>query len=129
MKNFADTKLKKIHPYAWLWEPLEDDAGFLLRSMFGGKSVYLDGRMVLYFARGEEPWNGLCVCLERAQHAALLAEFPELAPHEILPKWLYLSEENERFESLAPRLVALAKRRDGRIGVVPEVKRTKRTHA
>jgi hypothetical protein len=35
------------HRYEWLWEPLADDATFVLRSMFGARAVYLDGKMVL----------------------------------------------------------------------------------
>ena len=91
--------------------------------MFGGKSVYLDGRLMLYFTAGEEPWRGVLACTERAGHAALLAEFPELSPHPILPKWLYLPESADRFESVAERLVALARRRDSRLGVTPNPRR------
>ncbi len=116
---------RKVHPYAWLWEPLEDDPTFLLRSMFSGKSAYLDGRLMLYFTATEEPWRGVLVCTDRAHHASLLAEFPELAPHPILPKWLYLPETADRFESAAERLVALARRRDPRLGVDPKPKRRK----
>jgi len=110
-------KAIKTHPYAWLWEPLEDDAGFFLRPMFGGKAVYVDGRLALYFCAKEEPWRGVCVCMEREHQASLMAEFPALAPHEILPKWLYLSEAEDCFEPVAEKLVALAKRRDARIGI------------
>lgn len=116
-----------VHRYAWLWEPLEMDATFVLRSMFGAKAVYLDGKLMLCFTAGEEPWRGVLVCTDRAHHAALLAEFPELAPHPILPKWLYLSEAADAFERTAARLVGLARRRDPRLGVVPQPK--KRRHA
>ena len=119
-------KSKRVHPYQWLWEPLETDPTFLVRPMFGGKSLYLDGRLMLYFTAGEEPWRGVLVCTERAHHAALQAEFPELSPHTILPKWLYLPENADRFEPVAERLVALARRRDPRIGVSPKPKKRKR---
>ena len=118
-------RTRRVHPYQWLWEPLEDDPSFLLRPMFGGKSAYLDGRLTLYFTVGEEPWRGVLVCTERAHHASLLAQFPELAPHPILPKRLYLPESADRFESAAERLVALARRRDPRLGVDPQPKRRK----
>src|SRR4051812_47385992 len=81
-----------IHPHQWLWEPLESDSTFVLRTMFGAKAVYLGGKMMLCFSASEEPWRGLLVCTERTQHDALRAEFPVLAPHAILPKWLYLPE-------------------------------------
>ena len=127
MRDLTIGKTMRVHPYQWLWEPLEEDPTFLLRSTFGGRSVYLDGKLMLYFTAGEEPWRGVLVCTERAHHAALQAEFPELAPHSILPKWLYLPESADRFESVAERLVALARRRDPRLGVSPKPKRGRRS--
>lgn len=112
-----------IHPYAWLWEPLERDATFVLRSMFGAKAAYLDGKLMLGFTAGEEPWRGVLVCTDRPHHAALRAQFPELAPHPILPKWLYLPESADSFERCAAQLVALAARRDARLGVMPQPKK------
>lgn len=112
-----------MHPYEWLWEPVENDPGFVLRPMFGGKSLYLDGKLMLYFAAKDEPWRGLLVCTDRTQHAALIADFPDLVSHPILPKWLYLPESAETFERQATRLVALARRRDARIGVSPPLRK------
>jgi hypothetical protein len=114
-----------IHTYQWLWEPLSDEPTFELRPMFGGKSAYLHGRMVLYFAAKAEPWRGVLVCTERAHQAALIAEFPELSPHPVLPKWLYLPEAADTFERTARSLVALARHRDPRIGIVPPPRRKK----
>ena len=73
--------VRHVHPYAWLWEPLEEDPTFVLRSMFGTKAAYLSGRLTLCFSASEEPWRGLLVCTDRAHHAALTAEFPELTAH------------------------------------------------
>lgn len=120
-------RVAKIHRFQWLWEPLESDPGFVVRPMFGGKAVYLDGRLMCYFAAKDEPWRGMLVATEHAHHALLVAEFPELAPHPILPKWLYLPESADGFERAATRLVSLAKRRDLRIGVTPKPKTKRRT--
>ncbi len=114
------------HRYEWLWEPLEADATFVLRSMFGAKAVYLGGKMMLCFSAGEEPWRGLLVCTSHEHHAALQAEFTVLQPHPILPKWLYLPESADAFERVATKLVALARRRDPRIGITPQPKKRKR---
>jgi hypothetical protein len=122
-------KTRRVHPYQWLWEPLEDDPTFVLRPMFGGKAAYLDGKLTLYFTAGEEPWRGVLACTDRVYHASLLAEFPELSSHPILPKWLYLPESADRFESVAERLVSLARRRDPRLGVSPQPKKRKRSKA
>lgn len=116
-------RIKPVHPFQWLWEPLFDEPTFLLRPMFGGKSAYLDGKLMLYFAAKEEPWRGVLVCTDRPHHAALMATFPALAPHPVLPKWLYLPETADDFESAASRLVALARRRDPRLGVLPQPRR------
>ena len=115
-----------MHPHAWLWEPLKDDPTFVLRAMFGAKAVYLGGKLVLCFCAREEPWRGLLVSTERSHHPALVSEFPELAPHPILPKWLYLPESDDAFERVATRLVALARSRDPRVGVIPGPKKTRK---
>lgn len=117
---------KPLHPYQWLWEPLARDPGFELRRMFGGQSVYIDGRLVLFFAAKEEPWRGVFVCTERDHHASLRKDFPDVVPHPVLPKWLYLSEGTPTFERVATRLVAQAARRDPRFGIVSSPKKNKR---
>jgi hypothetical protein len=109
-----------VHRHAWLWEPLESDPGFVLRAMFGAKAAYLEGKLALGFCAGDEPWRGVLVCTDRERHAALVAEFPELAPHPVLPKWLYLPESADTFERTATLLVGLARRRDPRLGVTPK---------
>lgn len=116
-------RARVVHRHAWLWEPLELDPTFVLRSMFGAKAAYLGGRMMLCFCASEEPWRGVLVCTDRTRHAALLADFPTLLPHPILPKWLYLPESVTSFESDAMRLVALARRRDPRLGIEPGPKK------
>ncbi|AOS45866.1 hypothetical protein Verru16b_02957 [Lacunisphaera limnophila] len=121
--NLQRAAIKRPHRYAWLWEPLETDATFVLRSMFGTKTAYLDGKIMLCFSAGEEPWRGLLVCTDRERQPGLIAEFPELVPHAILPKWLYLPEASDRFEAVAARLVRLARSRDPRLGVIPKPKR------
>jgi hypothetical protein len=128
MRDIPFGKVKKTHPHAWLWEPLEGDPGFMLRPMFGGRAAYVDGRLALYFpfpSGGDPDWLGVCVCTAHEHHASLMAEFPALEPHTVLPKWLFLPEEHDRFESVAEKLVALAKRRDPRLGVVGKPKKRK----
>jgi hypothetical protein len=116
-------RMIKPHRYEWLWEPLETDRGFELRAMFGAKTVYLDGKLMCGFIAKEEPWRGMLVCTEHAHQASLVADFPELAPHPVLPKWLYLPERADSFERTATRLVELARRRDSRLGVMPRPKK------
>ncbi len=116
----------KSHRYEWLWEPLETDPGFALRAMFGAKMVYLEGKLMCGFIARKEPWRGMLVCTEHAHHASLVADFTELVPHPVLPKWLYLPESADSFERSAARLVELARRRDLRIGVTPKPKKRRK---
>ncbi len=115
--------VERTHPLQWLWEPLEGDPGFILSPMFGGKAVYLDGRLVLFFISKDEPWRGMLVCTDRCHHEALRRDFPVLAPHEVLPKWLCIPEKADCFESVAAQIVELASRRDPRIGVLAKPKK------
>lgn len=113
---------KQPHPLLWLAEPLQIDPSYLDKPMFGGRAVHFGGRFVLYLSWKEEPWRGVLVPTEREHQPSLIAEFPALAPHPILPKWLYLPERAETFEADAARLVALIRRLDPRIGVIPGAK-------
>jgi hypothetical protein len=119
-------RINVVHPYAWLWEPLESDASFVLRSMFGSKAVYLNGKLMFCFMTKAEPWGGLLVATDREQHASLVADFPTLSPHPVLRKWLYLRESSEAFEQVAEVLVRLARQGDSRIGVTPQPRKRKR---
>lgn len=110
-------RVRVVHRHAWLWEPLETEATFVLRTMFGAKAVYLDGRNVLCFCASAEPWCGLLLPTDRVHHAALQADFPSLQPHSVLGKWLYLPESAADFERTAAALVRLARARDPRLGV------------
>jgi hypothetical protein len=117
-------RVKPVHRHAWLWEPLEIDPTFVLRPMFGTKAVYLEGRLTFCFCTNDEPWRGVLVCTAYEYQPSLRAEFPELTPHPVLPKWLYLAETVDDFERLAERLVRLARGRDPRIGVLPKPRKT-----
>lgn len=126
MRKGKVDQIRSVHPHAWLWEPLEEDATFVLRAMFGAKAVYLGGKLVLCFVARVEPWRGVLVCTEKRHHESLMKEFPSLSAHPVLPKWLYLPESADDFERVAERLVALVRNRDPRIGVTPQPGRSKR---
>lgn len=124
--RFTKLSARVVHPLAWVWEPLQDSPSFVLRSMFGAKSVYLDGRIMLCCTAGAEPWNGILICTSREHHAALQADFPMLGEHPILGKWLYVSQSHPRFEAVALSLVRLVRSRDPRIGVLPAPRKLRR---
>jgi hypothetical protein len=112
-----------IHPLAWVVEPLEAEPTLLVRPMFGGRAVYVRGRFVLYLTAKEEPWRGVLVPTERAHQPSLLAEFPALKPHSILPKWLYLPEAAGSFERDVAELTRRIRAGDPRIGIEPAPRR------
>ena len=113
---------KQPHPLLWLAEPLQDDPSYLDKAMFGCRAVHFGGRLVLALAWKEEPWRGVLLPTEREHHLSLIAEFPSLTPHPVLQKWLYLPESSPSFENDARRLVALIRRLDPRLGVIPGTK-------
>lgn len=129
MKSSREPKARIVHPYAWLWEPLEEQPTFVLRTMFGAKAVYLGGKLMLCFCAKAEPWLGVLVCTAREHHDSLTRDFPALRPHPILPKWLYLPDSVASFEAVAEKLVRLVRQRDPRIGVEPGARRPSKTGA
>jgi hypothetical protein len=38
------------------------------------------------------------ICTEHAQQPSVLEEFSQLAPHDVLKKWLYIDSRDEDFE-------------------------------
>jgi len=112
----------KKHALQWIVESLSNKAGYLQKAMFGCQGCYYDGNLVLVLADREEPWKGILLPVERRHHESLTEEFPQLTPHPILPKWLYLSDETDRFEETTARLVELIKTNDPRLGVTPPKK-------
>jgi hypothetical protein len=103
----------------WVFEPLEDDSGYFRKRLFGFAAAYVDGLLCLAVGVGEEPWNGLLVCTSQERHPAITNDFPDLAAHPVIGKWLYLSQTVESFEATATQLVRLVLERDPRFGVEP----------
>lgn len=117
---------KPEHPLQWLTEPLADEATFVLKSWFGGRTIMLNGRHHLFLTAQGEPWQGVLVCTYHEHQDSLRAEFPSLVRHPILGKWLYLPESCETFEREAKRLVQRVKARDPRLGILPSPRKKKR---
>src|SRR5271170_2603961 len=124
-KKIFPKKAKRPNALLWLYEPLEKDPRFVRQKFFFLDAAYLEGRLYLALVDREEPWSGLMVCTSREHHASLQADFPQLTPHAVLGKWLYVSQSHPDFESVVPELVMLARKRDRRLGV--EAERRKRS--
>ena len=102
----------------WIFEVFEDHPSFLTKRMFGGLAAYLFGRMMMILVEptrtGRWKWHGVLICTEYAQQPAIIEEFPELASHDVLKKWLYIDSRHEEFEPTMQR-VAKAIARDDQI--------------
>ena len=51
----SPAEVRQPHRYTWLWEPLESEATFVLRSMFGAKAAYL----VSVVSGASRRWHGI----------------------------------------------------------------------
>ena len=124
----ALTKARAVpaHPLEWLLEPLENHPGYLRRKIFGCEAAYVNGRLTLVLAAGQEPWNGILVATGREFHASLQSQWKQLNPHPVLGKWLYLSQAHPAFDEVATALVKQVRQGDSRIGVDPKPRKRKR---
>ena len=114
MKTFDD---------AWIVQAFEDQSSFFTKRMFGGLAVYLFGRQMMVLVEptrtGRWQWHGVLICTEHAHHPALIEEFPQLAPHDILKKWLYIDSRHADFEPTLERVAEAISRDDPRFGIHP----------
>lgn len=105
----------------WILEVFEGHPSFITKRMFGGLAVYLFGRQMMLLVEptktGRWRWHGVLICTQRAHHPELLREFPQLAPHDILKKWLYIDSRHEEFEPTMERAAHAIARGDRRFGI------------
>jgi hypothetical protein len=115
----------------WIFQVFERQPSFFTRKMFGGLAAYLFGRQMMVLVEptktGRWKWHGVLVCTEHVHQPAILQEFPQLAPHDILKKWLYIDSRHEDFERTMERVAQAIKRDDQRFGIHPPSKKDKRT--
>ncbi len=114
MKKFANQ---------WILEPFESHPSFFTKPMFGGLAVYLFGRQMLVLVEptktGRWKWHGVLICTGHEHQAAIVADFPCLAPHDILKKWLYIDTAHDDFEPTMERVTEVIARDDARFGIQP----------
>jgi hypothetical protein len=104
------------------WAAL-DHPSFFTKRMFGGLAVYLFGRQMMVLVEptrsGRWKWHGVLLCTEFAHQPAIIEEFPCLAPHDVLKKWLYIDSRQEGFEPTMGRVAEAMARDDRRFGIYP----------
>jgi len=120
----------KPFEHEWICEPFAGHRTFFTKRMFGGLAVYLFDRQMLVLVEptktGRWKWHGVLVCTDHEHHASIRSEFPALAPHRVLRKWLFIDSAHEDFESTMERVAACLARDDRRFGVVPRKPRLPR---
>lgn len=114
MKNFDNL---------WICQAFEDHPSFFTKRMFSGLAIYLFGRQMMVLVEpaktGRWKWHGVLVCTEYAYQPAIIREFPQLAPHDVLKKWLFIDSRHEEFESTMEGVASAIARDDPRFGIHP----------
>jgi hypothetical protein len=107
----------------WIVQAFEDHPSFFTKRMFGGLAVYLFGRQMMVLVEptktGRWQWHGVLICTEHAYHPAIIGEFPQLTPHDVLKKWLFIDSKHADFESTLERVAEAIARDDQRFGIHP----------
>jgi hypothetical protein len=110
----------------WILEAFAGRSSFFTKRMFGGLAAYLHGRLMLVLVEptktGRWKWHGVLVGTEHEHHVSLRADFPALAPHDFLRKWLYIDSADRDFESTVEAVAQRMARDDRRFGVVPRAR-------
>src|SRR5215471_17236527 len=95
----------------WIFQAFEGHASFFTKRMFGGLAAYLFERQMMVLVEptktGRWKWHGVLICTEFVHQPAIMQDFPYLAPHAILKKWLYIDTRHDDFESTMERVAEL----------------------
>ena len=114
----------KPFKHEWIFEAFAEHPTFFTKRMFGGLAAYLFERQMLLLIEptksGRWKWHGVLVCTGHEHHASIQAEFPALAPHQILRKWLFIDSTHEDFESTITALAKQVANNDARFGILPK---------
>ncbi len=115
----------------WIFGAFEDHPSFLTKRMFGGLAAYLFGRQMMVLVEptrsGRWKWHGVLLCTVHAHQAAIIEEFPHLARHDVLKKWLYIDSRHEEFEPTMERVAHAIARNDRRFGIHPRPGKSSRS--
>jgi hypothetical protein len=107
----------------WIFQVFEDHPTFFTKRMFGGLAAYVFGRMMMILVEptttGRWKWHGVLICTEYDHHPAIIGEFPHVAPHSVLKKWLYMDSRHDDFEPTMERMAHAIARNDRRFGIHP----------
>ena len=113
----------------WIFRAFEHHPSFFTKRMFGGLAAYLFGRLMMLLveptATGRWKWHGVLICTDRDHHVAIMGEFPHVAPHRVLRKWLYVDSRHDDFEPTMERIAYAMARNDKRFGIQPRARKAR----
>jgi hypothetical protein len=113
----------------WIFEVLQEHPSFFTKRMFGGLAAYMFGRLMMLLVEptmsGRWKWHGVLICTQFAHQAAIVEEFPQLAPHTVLRKWLYIDTRHDDFEATMEQVARAMARDDQRFGVRPQSEKSR----
>ena len=119
----------KTFKQEWIFDAFADHTTFFTKSMFGGLAVFLFERKMLCLVEptksGRWAWNGVLVCTDYKHHASLQGEFPALATHSVLKKWLFVDATHEDFETTMDAVAKRIAGNDRRFGILPKTRSKK----
>lgn len=119
----------KTFEHEWILQAFDQHPTFYTKGMFGGLAVYLFERQMLLLVEptksGRWNWHGVLICTDLENHASLQNEFPALAPHAVLRKWLFIDSGHEDFESTMESVANSVASNDSRFGVFSKSKKPK----
>lgn len=115
----------KTFDHAWILEAFDGHPTFFTRRMFGGLAAYLFERQMLVLVEptrsGRWRWHGVLICTAHEHQPSIRAEFPALAPHDVLRKWLFIDSAHPQFEPTMEAVAARMAGNDPRFGVAPRI--------
>jgi hypothetical protein len=123
-----------------LLEPFLERPDFLVKKMFGGLCVYLNGRMSLVLMEGalndtvwksvdygSPIWRGLMVPTEYDHQPSLIKDIPALRQHPVLKKWLWIPLDHESYDEASVEVIRRLRREDPRLGILPKARGQRRS--
>lgn len=107
-----------MHSFEFIKDALSEGEGFYFKKMFGGEALFVNSKMVLVIIDkpstkwknkdyGQNLWSGVMIPTFKEHHLKLIKKIPDLKPHPVLGKWLFLSSHNPNFEELCGEIVEL----------------------
>jgi hypothetical protein len=109
--------------HEWILERFDRHRSFFTKRMFGGLAVYLFERQMLVLVEptktGRWKWDGVLVCTDQERQLSIRTDFPALAPHAVLRKWLFIDSTDEDFEQTMEAVANRIARNDPRFGIIP----------